>query len=249
VTQTSRRGNGPSHQQPPANGAIPIEAEAKHEIADAIAASPLAHIPADALAPALSDTFTVNVPASVTIFRGDQSIGFSLVLRGLLRIYVVGDDGRQLTVQHARAGDLLGVSSLVGGPIGLHVQAITDARILRMPAAPMAALFHNDLRVAHVFSEELYRLLSGFTRELTLHALGTLRQRVIHQLVERAEPSAEGYVAGRVTQQQLADATGAARESVGRLLRRLRDESLIALTSDQVLIGDLDRLMKDVRGI
>jgi hypothetical protein len=33
------------------------------------------------------------------------------------------------------------------------------------------------------------------------------------------------------------------------LLRRLRDESLIALTSDQVLIGDLDRLMKDVRGI
>jgi CRP-like cAMP-binding protein len=47
-----------------------------------------------------------------------------------------------------------------------------------------------------------------------------------------------------MSQQQLADATGAARESVGRLLRQLRDESLIAFTNDQVVINDLERLLK-----
>jgi CRP-like cAMP-binding protein len=241
VSQSARRNGGRSnqHQSPP----VQIETEAdEHEIEVAIAASMLAEIPSDALAAVLDDAFRVDVPASVTILRGDQSVGFSLVLRGLLRVFVIGDDGRQLTVQHARSGDLLGVVSLVGGPIGLHVQAITNARILRMPTAQLATLFETDLRVAHVFSAELHRLLAGFTQELTLHALGSLRQRVIHQLIERAEPCEEGYVAGRVTQQQLADATGAARESVGRLLRRLRDESLIELKNDQVVITNLKQL-------
>jgi CRP-like cAMP-binding protein len=235
-----RRSGGRSRQQQSAP--VQVETAAAQELDDAIAASLLAEIPRDALAAVLDDAFRVDVPASVTILRGDQSVGFSLVLRGLLRVFVVGDDGRQLTVQHARPGDLLGVVSLVGGPIGLHVQAMTNARILRMPTAQLAMLFETDLRVAHVFSAELHRLLAGYTQELTLHALGSLRERVIHQLIERAEPCEEGYVAGRVTQQQLADATGAARESVGRLLRRLRDESLIELKNDQVVITNLKQL-------
>jgi CRP-like cAMP-binding protein len=216
----------------------------ERELEDAIAASLLARIPPDALVPALDEAFRVEVPASVTIFRGDQTVGISLVLRGVFRIFVVGDAGRQLTVGYARVGDLLGIPSLVGGPVGLHVQAITDAGMLRLPMARLATLFQTDLGVAHLFCAELHRLLSSFTRELTLHALGSLRQRVIHQLVERAEPTPHGFVAGRMSQQQLADATGAARESVGRLLRQLRDESLIAFTSDQVVINDLERLLK-----
>jgi CRP-like cAMP-binding protein len=226
---------------------VQIETDgAEHEIEAAIAAGLLAEIPPDALAAVLDDAFRVDVPASVTILRGDQSGGFSLVLRGLLRVFVIGDGGRQLTVQHVRPGDLLGVVSLVGGSIGLHVQAVTNARILRMPKTQLATLFETDLRVAHVFSAELHRLLAGFTQELTLHALGSLRQRVIHQLIERAEPCENGYMAGRVTQQQLADATGAARESVGRLLRQLRDESLIELKNDQVVIKDMQRLTRDL---
>jgi CRP-like cAMP-binding protein len=229
----------------PALNAVGTSSE--RELEDAIAASLLARIPPDALAAVISEAFRVEVPASVTIFRGDQAVGFSLVLRGVFRLFVVGEAGRQLTVGYARVGDLLGIPSLVGGPVGLHVQAITDARMLRMPIARLAALFQSDLAVAHLFCAELHRLLSSFTRELTLHALGSLRQRVIHQLVERAEPTARGFVAGRMSQQQLADATGAARESVGRMLRQLRDESLIAFTRDQVVINDLERLLKGDR--
>jgi CRP-like cAMP-binding protein len=223
------------------------QTQSARELEEAIAASLLMRIPRDALAPVLSDAFTVEVPASVTIFRGDEIMGCSLVLHGVFRVFVIGDYGRQLTVQYVRVGELLGIPSLVGGPFGLHVQAITDARILRLPTARLAALFHTDLAVAQLFSTELHRMLSGVTRELTLHALGSLRQRVVHQLVERAEPSDQGFVAGHVTQQELADATGAARESVGRLLRQLRNESLIAVRSDHVVIHDLERLMKDVR--
>jgi CRP-like cAMP-binding protein len=219
------------------------ETAADAEIQAALAASPLARIPAETLASALCDTFSVDVPAGVTICRGDQSIGLSLVVRGILRLYVVGEGGRQLTVQHAQVGDLLGVPTMVGGPVGLYAQAISEVRMLRLPTAPVMALFHDDLRVAQLFGSELHRLLSSYMRELTLHALGSLRQRIIHQLLERAEPTERGSIVGRVTQQQLADATGAARESVGRVLRQLRDESLIVLMNDQVIVNDHEQLV------
>ena len=49
------------------------------------------------------------------------------VLDGLLRVYMHAGDGRQVTVRYARAGDLLGVPSLVGGPAPVFVQAIVPA--------------------------------------------------------------------------------------------------------------------------
>ncbi len=41
-------------------------------------------------------------------------------------------DGPQITVRYARAGDLVGIATIVGGPAPVNVQILTDAALLML---------------------------------------------------------------------------------------------------------------------
>src|SRR5215468_12305690 len=66
-------------------------------------------------------------PAGDTVYAEADAGGLAVVLDGLLRVYMHASDGRQVTVRYVRAGDLLGVPSLVGGPAPVFVQAVVSA--------------------------------------------------------------------------------------------------------------------------
>jgi CRP-like cAMP-binding protein len=66
--------------------------------------------------------------AGQTVYAEAEAEGLSLVLEGLLRMYMHASDGRQVTVRYVRAGDLLGVPALVGGPAAVFVQAVVQHR-------------------------------------------------------------------------------------------------------------------------
>jgi CRP-like cAMP-binding protein len=66
--------------------------------------------------------------AGQTVYAEAEAEGLALVLEGLLRVYMHASDGRQVTVRYVRAGDLLGVPALVGGPAAVFVQAVVQHR-------------------------------------------------------------------------------------------------------------------------
>src|SRR6266498_5670539 len=96
----------------------------------ALAKSVLASLP-----PRLCDTLTrdalaADLPAGTTLYYEADQPRCGLVLAGLLRVYMTAPDGRQITVRYARAGDLLGIATAVGGPAPVNVQMLTDAALL-----------------------------------------------------------------------------------------------------------------------
>ena len=98
----------------------------------ALAKSALATLP-----PTLCDTLTqdalaVDLPAGTTLYYEADQPRCGLVLAGLLRVYMTAPDGRQITVRYARAGDLLGIATAVGGPAPVNVQILTDAALLTL---------------------------------------------------------------------------------------------------------------------
>src|SRR5262245_29220159 len=62
-----------------------------------------------------------EVEAGRTLYAEAEAEGLAVVLQGLLRVYMHASDGRQVTVRYVRAGDLLGVPALVGGPAPVFV--------------------------------------------------------------------------------------------------------------------------------
>ena len=72
----------------------------------------------------------VEFPSGQTVYTEADAEGLAVVLHGLLRVYMNVGDGRQVTVRYVRAGDLLGVPALIGGPAPVFVQAVTHGSCL-----------------------------------------------------------------------------------------------------------------------
>jgi len=185
-----------------------------------------------------------DVPAGITVYTEADAERFGVVVRGLLRVYMHTSDGRQVTVRYVRAGGLLGVPALVGGPAPVFVQALTDSAVYFMDVARVKRVAGKDAAVAWIFAEESVHRLYDVLEELAGNTFATVRQRVVRHLLDLAasRPASDGRLAALVSQQDLANSVGSVREVVARVLHELRAASLVRTSPGRVDILDPVRM-------
>ena len=184
------------------------------------------------------------VPAGATVYKEADAERFGVILRGLLRVYMLTSDGRQVTVRYVRPADLLGAPALVGGPAPVFVQALSDSALYFMDVLQVKRLAREDAAVAWVFAEESVRRLYDVLEELAGNTFATVRQRVVRHLLDLAasRPATGGRLTALVNQQDLANNVGSVREVVARVLHELREASLVRTSPGRVDILDPLRL-------
>jgi CRP/FNR family transcriptional regulator len=172
-----------------------------------------------------------------------------LVVDGLLRVYMSSTEGRHVTVRYTRAGDVLGIPVLVGGPVDVGVSTLADSRLFRLDARLLLTTARRDAAVAWALAEEVNRRLYENLRQTAVNAFGTVRQRVAVHLLDlaaaRQRPGAEPVA--RTSQQELADAVGSVREVVARVLRDFRAAGLVVTAPNGVRILDPAALHDECR--
>lgn len=178
--------------------------------------------------------------------EGEDTAHLELVISGAVRVLVTSPDGRTLTIRYCRPGALLGAMSLFSPDFAMPatVQALVEARVLRTDPAVVRSLVRQP-DVAHALLLELSERARGFLHEIPGNAFGSVRQRVVRHLLDLA--SEDGTTGGElvvsVSQQDLADAAGTAREVVVRILRELREEGLVRTGREQIVLIDVGRLV------
>lgn len=173
--------------------------------------------------------------------RESGKVTFDLVLRGLVRVFVIAPDGREATLRYCRRGSLMGTATIFSPlPIVAGQKALVPSRILAMRPAIVRSLADTDSRVALGLLHETSDRTQAYIVMAGGQALSTLRQRVAAHLLEMANiPEAGGpelIVAGE--QQQIADAVGTVREVVVRILRDFREAGLVRTTRHGTIISD-----------
>ena len=173
--------------------------------------------------------------------RDIGSVMFDLVLRGLVRVFVIAPDGREATLRYCRRGSLMGTSTMFSPlPTVAGQKALVPSRILVMRPAIVRSLAETDLRVALALLRETSDRTQAYITMAGGQALSSLRQRIAAHLLEMANvPEAGGpelIVAGE--QQQIADAVGTVREVVVRILRDFREAGLVRTTRHGTVITD-----------
>ncbi len=206
-------------------------------IDEALAKSVLAAFP-----PAVRETLTqdavhVDLPAGTTLYYEEDEPRCGLVITGLIRDYMTAPDGRQITVRYARAGDLLGIAVIVGGPAPVSVQILTDAALLMLNVRTLQMSGQTEPKVGWLMAQEVTRRLYDTLEALAGNAFGSLRQRVARHLLDLAASRQRGAgLIVKVTQQELADAVGSVRPVIARILRDLRAEGIITTSSDGIVV-------------
>jgi len=208
----------------------------------AIASSLLGGLPAPLRAQVLAEALPVELPAGSTLYREEGDPRCVLIVAGLVRVVVSAPDGRSLTIRYARSGELLGIPTIIGGPVPVSGELVTDTQLLVLNARVLRHLGQTEPALGWLLAREVTQRLYDTIDAIADRAFGSLRQRVAHHLLDLASGRPDGLLVAPVTQQQLADAVGSARPAVAKVVAELRDLGLVITTSPGIAILDAEGL-------
>lgn len=191
-----------------------------------------------------------TLPAGSLTFSVDDTVA-DVVESGLVRIFVSSADGRQASFAYVHARSFYGAPTLLGVGMSTSAQTLTETRLLRLDARHVVALFEKDLEVAKALAHVMASRIGQAARLVTVRSLGTVRERLAYDLLERASDQLlRGDASSlRVTHEELAESIGSAREVVSRILGELRRSGIINASPGVLSVLELERLAAIVEGL
>ena len=197
---------------------------------------------------------SVDFSAGATIIErhsNDSSVFF--VLSGTVSVLNYTTSGRAITHATLCSGNIFGEMAAIDcRPRAAWVLAVDDCKLLKIPGK----IFINLAERNHKFSFELLRKLSANLREANDRALDFFsldaEQRACLELVRMAKPDPlrpNSYLVNQMpTQANFATLIGSSRETVSRIMSRLKNESVINISARGLEILDKKQLEKRAFG-
>ena len=180
------------------------------------------------------------IPGRSRIYsEGDTCQGIAFVLSGEIRVYKIGETGREITLYEIGPGEtcILNASCILSGSTyPANAVAATEVNVLLVPSADFRRMVttHDEMRI-FVFSLLSQRLAT--VMELVEEvAFGRMDQRLMDYLVEKS-----GNNVLETTHQRIASDIGTSREVVSRLLKDFERKGRVRLSRNSIEIVDLGK--------
>ena len=192
-----------------------------------------------------------TLPAGTLTHHPPQEAVADVVEAGLVRVFVSSADGRQASFAYIHARALYGSPTVLGVAMSTAAQTVTDTSLIRLDAGHVLALYEEDLEIARAIGHAMAVRLAQTARLVAVRSLGTVRERLAYDLLERAcdQQLRDGTFSLRITQEELADSIGSAREVVGRTLAGLRRSGCVRTRPGVVEVVNVERLSAIVHGL
>ena len=169
-------------------------------------------------------------PGQIVRAPGRDCLGALVIQRGVIRIYLLSQEGREATIARMTAGEVCVLSAscmLSAITFEVEMMAQEETEVLVIPVQVLSQLMQENLYVENFVyktaAERFSDAISAVERMLFL----TLEQRVVVYLLQESRRRGEETL--RLTQEQMAQAIGSAREAVTRSLKKLADAGLVEL--------------------
>ncbi len=189
----------------------------------------------------------IHYDAGTLIFlEGDPAANLYLVERGIVKISRLSQEGREHILVLIRPGETFNdVAVMDGGPNPATATAQTDADLWAIDRERFREIARRypDLSwalVADLASRTRYMI--GVVQDL---AMRTVRGRLAHLLLEEAGEARGDEVPRLLTQEEMAARLGTVRDVVGRTLRNMAADGIIAFDRHRIVILDPDRLQAE----
>jgi CRP-like cAMP-binding protein len=182
----------------------------------------------------------------VIFLEGEPCAGLHIVAEGTVRIYKISPQGREQVLEQLGPGRTFNdVAVLDGGPNPASAMAATDVLLGVVSRAGIRRLAQAHPELAWALIESIAaraRHLVAMVEDLSLRSV---KARLAKLLLAQARQLAGQTQIDRdqmVTQAEMAARLGTVREMIGRALRELADDGLIAFDRHRIMILDRARL-------
>lgn len=169
--------------------------------------------------------------------------GMIYMLDGILRIYMLSEDGREITLYRLEKGEIcvLSASCIIDAiSFDVFIEAETDASMYLTNAPSLRSLSEGNPHLM-IFNQ-------GIALDRFSDIMWTLQQvlffsvdrRLASYIIKEADKNGSSTV--KATHEQIATSIGSAREVVSRMLKRFADDGIIKLSRGSVDILDREGL-------
>lgn len=178
--------------------------------------------------------------------EGEPVAGLFLVESGTVKVCRFSKEGREQVLQMFHRGDTFNdVAALDGGPNPATAIAFTDATLWRVDRPDLQHIAQRHPALAWALIESIARrtrYLVGLVHDLSMR---NVKGRLARLLLEQTQPPPNGETLRPLTQEEMASRLGTVREVVGRALRNLVSNGIIAFDRHRIVILDQVRLTEE----
>lgn len=192
----------------------------------------------------LNNVSPVHYEKGCKIHSGDNDcIGVLLIKKGELRIYILSEEGKEITLYRLRDGDIcvLSASCIIQNiTFDVHIDAEADSDVLLIDSGLYRQICNQniyaenftDKLVIDSFSEVMWAmeqiLFMSFDKRLAIFLFDEINRNQSDMIV--------------MTHEQIAKYVGSAREVVSRMLKYFAQEDIVELSRGGVRVKDKKRL-------
>jgi CRP/FNR family cyclic AMP-dependent transcriptional regulator len=177
--------------------------------------------------------------------KGSPGQSMMAVLRGSVKMTSPSPDGREIVFAVMEAGEIFGEIALLGGhERTADAMAVTDCELLVVYRRDFLPFLRRRADVCIMLLEMLCQRLRRTSEQVEDISFADLGSRMAKAMLRLAHPENTGAKRAVVhlTQRELGNIVGGARESVNRQLQTWQKAGLIELGKGSIAIRDLDSL-------
>jgi CRP/FNR family cyclic AMP-dependent transcriptional regulator len=167
----------------------------------------------------------VDVPRKTRLVEaGSHSDGTFLLVSGRVKVFLAGDDGREVILSTLNPGEVFGEMSLIDDqPRSAHVETVEHCVLARIGREDFLECLDRSPQLARAVMRNLAARLRAADEQIERLALFSVEERVLQFLLDHSK-----VVDGRrqiepPSKQDIARNVGASREMVSRVMRSLEE--------------------------
>ena len=186
--------------------------------------------------------YYAKIPAGRQIFaEGDEVDGIALLMSGVVRVYKLGQSGREITLYRFGEGE----SCVITANAILHQQDFPAIALIEQDAEAVmipAEIFIDWVRRYDPWRDFVFNLVSERLADVMeivdQVAFQRMDRRVASFLIERSQ--LQNPI--RITHQEIANEIGSSREVISRLLEDFAQREMVNLSRGEIKILDFEGL-------
>ena len=172
-------------------------------------------------------------------------LGVVLILKGEVRVGLVSDEGREITLYRATEGEVcISAASCVVRQLTFdaNVTAEQDTTVLVIPPPICANLMETNIHVRSFVFEKQTERYSQSVRAIQEMLFKRFDQRLATYLVSEYDRTGSAVV--KKTQEEIALDVNSAREVVARMLHEFADRGLVEIKRGTIKLRNIEGLRK-----
>ncbi|GAB5417752.1 MAG: Crp/Fnr family transcriptional regulator [Crocinitomicaceae bacterium] len=184
--------------------------------------------------------FKKNQPLFI---EGSSPRGVYCINEGKVKIFARGEEGKEQIIHLAASGEVVGFRAMFSGePYKVSATTLEESNICFIGKSDFLDLVDSNPTLRNGIMKELSRELADRATFITNMAQKSVRERLAFSLLMLSDIYKEEMI--NLSREDMANFVGTATETLIRLLKDFKDESLIATHARKVEILDREGLLK-----